>query len=40
MQATNGDKKFTTFPIIANMKNISLITEIEFVRILMNSFAL
>ena len=40
MQVTNGNKRFTTFPTVTNIKNISLITEIEFLRILMNSFAL
>ena len=40
MQVTNGNKRFTTFPTMTNMKNISLITEIEFLRTLMNSFTL
>ena len=40
MQVTSGYKRFTTFPIITNMKNISLITEIKFLRTLMNSVAL
>ena len=40
MQVTNGNKRFTAFPTMTNMKNISLITEIEFLRALMNSFAL
>ena len=39
MQVINGNKKIT-FPTMTNMKNISLITEIEFLRTLMNSFAL
>ena len=40
MQVTNGNKIITTFPTMTNMKNISLITEIEFLRTLMDSFAL
>ena len=40
IQATNGNERFTTFPTMTNMKNISLITEIEFLRTLINSFAL
>ena len=40
MQVTNGNKRFTTFRIITNMKNISLTTEIKFLRTLMNSFSL
>ena len=39
MQVINGNKGFTTFPAMTNMKNVSLITEIEFLRTLMNSFA-
>ena len=34
MQVTNGNERFTTFPTMTNMKNISLITEIEFMRTL------
>ena len=40
VQVTNGKKRFTTFPTMKNMKNISLITETEFLRTLMNSFGL
>ena len=40
MQVANVDKRFTTFPTTTNMINISLIIEIKFLRILMNSFAL
>ena len=40
VQVTNGNNRFTTFPTMKNMKSISLITEIEFPRTLMNSFAL
>ena len=40
MQVTNSNKRFTTFPIMTNMKNIPLITEIKFLRTLINSFAL
>ena len=40
MQVTNGSKRFKTFPTVTNMKNISLITEIKFLRTLMNLFAL
>ena len=40
MQVTNGNKRFPTFPTMTNMKNISLITEIEFLKTLMNYFAL
>ena len=41
MQVTNSNKTFATFPTMANMKNISLITEMKFLRILMmNSFTL
>ena len=40
MQVTNGNKGFTTFPTMTNMKNISLITEIKLPRTLMNFFAL
>ena len=34
MQVTNGNERFTTFSTMTNMKNISLITEIEFMRTL------
>ena len=40
IQVTNGNNRFTTFPTMINMRNISLITEIKFLRTLMNSFAL
>ena len=39
MQVTNGNKRFATFPTITNMKNILWITEIRFLRNLMNSLA-
>ena len=40
MQVANGNKRFTTFLTLTNMKNISLITDINFQRNLMNFFAL
>ena len=40
MQVINGNKGFTTFPTMTNMRNVSLIKEIEFLRTLMNSFAI
>ena len=40
MQVTNGNKRFTKFPTMTNMKNILLITEIKFLRSLMDSCAL
>ena len=40
MQVTNGNKRFATFPKMTNMKHISLMTEIKFLRTIMNSFAL
>ena len=39
IQVTNGSKRFTTFPTMINLGNISLITEIKFLRTLINSFA-
>ena len=40
-EVTNSNKTFATFPTMTNMKNISLITEIKFLRIpMMNSFTL
>ena len=39
MQVTNDNKRFTTFPPMTNMKNVLLITEIKFLRTLMNFFA-
>ena len=35
----NNNKRFTIFPAMTNMKNVPLITEIKFLRTLMNSFA-
>ena len=40
IQVANGNKRFTTFLTMTNMKNISLITDINFQRNLMNFFAL
>ena len=40
MQVANSNKTFTTLPTMTNMKNISWITEIEFLRPLINSSAL
>ena len=36
----NGNKRFTTCPTMTNLKNISLITDVKFLRNLMNPFAL
>ena len=39
-QVTDGNKKFTTFPTITKQENISLITDIKFLRAPINYFAL